>query len=86
VRKKIEDRYRVLEDYLPNNYSIEHESYLTEDNDMTFEIILLDNNEDIIEFVYCTPETFQESIHDIINYAWKDYRDKKISNIIDGTN
>lgn len=86
MRKRIEDRYRVLSDYLPEGYNIEHDSYLTEQNEMSMEISLIDNEGNLVEYVYCVPETFNDSVHDIINYAWSDYRDKKINKVIDGNN
>ena len=86
MSKKIKDEYRILEDYLPLGYNIEYDSYISEENDMIFEISLYDNDGEIIEYLYCDAASFESSIHDIMDYSWKDYRDKKINNLLDGTN
>jgi hypothetical protein len=80
---QIKDEYKVLKDYLPLGYEYEFEWYIDESNDMTIEIYLL-YEEDIVDYFYCEPHTLQETIQSLIETANSDYRDRKISNILNG--
>lgn len=78
--------YKTIDDYLPLGYSITWDTSMSEDNDIVFDIQLYDTYENLIEYWYCTPENFSETINDIINYAEQDSRNQKINFIIDGNN
>jgi hypothetical protein len=78
--------YKTIDDYLPSGYSIDWDTTMSEDNEIVFDIRLLDPYEDVIEYWYCTPDIFNKTVVDIIKYAEIDMRNQKINYIINGEN
>lgn len=78
--------YKTIDDYLPLGYSIDWDTTMSEDNDIVFDIHLLDSNQNMVEYWYCTPDNFNETIINVIDYAEKDLRNQKINFIIDENN
>lgn len=78
--------YKTIDDYLPHGYSITWDTTMDDTGEIGFNISLTDYEEQIINDWTCLPETFNETIVDIIKYAEIDIRNQKINYIIDGKN
>lgn len=83
---KIQDNYKILQDYLPPDYTYEFEWYIDDLkclNEMSIEVYLFYKDE-IIDYFYCDLDTIKDTIESLIETANSDHRDKKINRILNG--
>jgi hypothetical protein len=82
----VKDEHKVLQDHLPPNYKYEFEWYIEDSkclNDMTIEIYLFYSDE-LVDYFYCDLSTLPDTISLLIETANSDYRDQKITRILNG--